>query len=117
MDYLIFKKVYYIKKDRLYLTDEGKLELHFLLSQLNNKRTDFSYPENHVIRITPNWILGFIEGDGSFITPKVIKTEKNKKRVAAIELVSTINDELFFQFLKSEYGGNVYPSKTGNTVR
>ena len=54
MDYLIFKKVYYIKKDRLYLTDEGVLELHSLLSQLNNKRTDFSYSENHVIRITPN---------------------------------------------------------------
>lgn len=66
MDYLIFKKVYYIKKDRLYLTDEGKLELHFLLSQLNNNRTDFIYPENHVIRITPNWLLGFVEGDGGF---------------------------------------------------
>ena len=60
MDYLIFKKVYYIKKDRLYLTDEGVLELHSLLSQLNNKRTDFSYSENHVIRITPNWLLGFV---------------------------------------------------------
>ena len=54
MDYLIFKKVYYIKKNRLYLTDKGISELDSALSQLNNKRTDFSYPENHVIRITPN---------------------------------------------------------------
>lgn len=66
MDYLIFKKVYYIKKDRLYFTDEGILELNSLLSQLNNNRTNFSYPENHVIRITPNWLLGFVEGDGGF---------------------------------------------------
>lgn len=53
-DYLIFKKVYYLKKDRLYFTDVGILELKSLLSQLNKRRTDFSYPENHVIRITPN---------------------------------------------------------------
>ncbi len=66
MDYLIFKKAYYIKKDRLYLTDEGILELDSLLSQLNNKRSEFIYPENHVIRITPNWLLGFVEGDGGF---------------------------------------------------
>lgn len=66
MDYLILKKTYYIKKNRLYLTDEGILELNSLLSQLNNKRTDFSYPDNHVIRITLNWLLGFIEGDGGF---------------------------------------------------
>ena len=66
MDYLIFKKVYYIKKNRLYLTDKGISELDSALSQLNNKRTDFSYPENHVIRITPNWLLVFVEGDGGF---------------------------------------------------
>ena len=66
MDYLIFKKAYYIKKDRLYLTDEGILELDSLYSQLNNKRSEFTYPENHVIRITLNLLLGFVEGYGGF---------------------------------------------------
>ena len=34
MDYLIFKKVYYIKKDRLYFTDEGILELNSFIIKL-----------------------------------------------------------------------------------
>jgi len=54
MDYLIFKKTYFIKKDRSYRTPEGSSHLKNLLSQLNNKRTDYSYPENHTFRITPN---------------------------------------------------------------
>ena len=54
MDYLIFKKVHFIRKDRSYKTPEGLSYLKNLLSQLNNKRTDFTYPENHTIRITPN---------------------------------------------------------------
>ena len=66
MDYLIFKKAHFIRKDRSYRTPEGLNHLKYLLSQLNNKRTDFTYPENHTFRITPNWVVGFIEGDGMF---------------------------------------------------
>jgi hypothetical protein len=36
-----------------------------LKNSMNNKRTNFSLPSGH-IRITPNWLLGLIEGEGSF---------------------------------------------------
>jgi hypothetical protein len=32
---------------------------------MNTKRTDFNM-NNHKVIITKNWLLGFIEGDGSF---------------------------------------------------
>lgn len=52
MDYLIFKQVYYMNKDRLYRTDKGLNKIKTLLLQLNNRRTDFTYPPTHTIRIT-----------------------------------------------------------------
>ena len=32
---------------------------------MNNNRTDFVWPDRE-FNITPNWLLGFVEGDGSF---------------------------------------------------
>lgn len=32
---------------------------------MNKKRTKFNLPLNH-IKISPYWLLGFIEGEGSF---------------------------------------------------
>lgn len=66
MDYLIFKQVYYMNKDRLYRTDKGLNKIKTLLLQLNNRITDFTYPSTHTIRITLDWLIGFIEGDGGF---------------------------------------------------
>lgn len=54
MDYLIFKEAYFIRKDRSYRTPGGLSHLKNLLSQLNNKRTDYTYPINHTFRITPD---------------------------------------------------------------
>jgi len=33
---------------------------------MNKKITDFSLPANHHIKITPYWLLGFVEGEGYF---------------------------------------------------
>ena len=70
LDYLIFREVFYLKKQKIYKTSEGLLKIKKLLSQLNNKRTDFTQPKAHTIRITPSWLIGFIEGDGSFYISK-----------------------------------------------
>lgn len=37
---------------------------------MNTKRAVFSMPEDHIIRITPNWLLGFTEGEGCFSVRK-----------------------------------------------
>ncbi len=33
---------------------------------MNSKRLDFVMPDDRKITISPYWLLGFIEGDGSF---------------------------------------------------
>lgn len=33
---------------------------------MNYTRSDFNLPEDHEINITSYWLLGFVEGDGSF---------------------------------------------------
>jgi len=37
-----------------------------LKNSMNSQRTNFELPDTHKIIITPYWLLGFIEGDGSF---------------------------------------------------
>lgn len=40
--------------------------LELIKSGMNSNRTDFQLPEGHIYNITPNRLLGFIEGEGSF---------------------------------------------------
>ena len=37
-----------------------------LKNSMNSKRIDFDMPDTHTIRITPYWLLGLIEGEGTF---------------------------------------------------
>lgn len=37
-----------------------------LLLTMNDKRVDFNLPSTHKININSDWLLGFVEGDGSF---------------------------------------------------
>ena len=64
---LSFKRAF-----ELYLSYKDKSN-HILISTINeikggmNKaRTDFNMPSDFSFSITPGWLLGFIEGDGSF---------------------------------------------------
>jgi hypothetical protein len=40
--------------------------------------TNFEMPKDHVINITPCWLLGFIEGEGSFHLTVSDKKKKNQ---------------------------------------
>jgi len=68
LDYLNFRKSFFIYKERArdeknrYKYDLNILELK---NTMNDKRCDFRMPDNHV-RINANYLLGYIEGDGSF---------------------------------------------------
>jgi hypothetical protein len=37
---------------------------------MNKRRVDFKQPEDHIITISPYWLLGFVEGEGSFSISK-----------------------------------------------
>lgn len=71
LNFLAFKEAF-----ELYINSKAKntnlegLELiqrlEFIKSGMNSKRSDFQLSEEHIYLITPNWLLGFIEGEGSF---------------------------------------------------
>ncbi len=64
LDYLAFKEAINIKLDSL---KSDKLDLITRIkSNMNSTRVESEFPSSHTIRITPYWLLGFIEGDGSF---------------------------------------------------
>ena len=67
LDYLDFKKAFNIYNDREgFLTEELKNKVLELKEGMNTKRKNFNMPNDHKIVITKSWLLGLIEGEGSF---------------------------------------------------
>jgi hypothetical protein len=72
LDYSAFKKAFFMFVNR----DTGSSNKQDLYSEItrlkdsmNDKRVNFDLPKNH-IRITGNYLLGLLEGDGSFYLNK-----------------------------------------------
>lgn len=70
LDYLKFKKCYYLwnnrdKKDEINNLNI-KNEIVSLKNSMNKKKIGWKQSDNHKIVITPYWLLGFVEGEGSF---------------------------------------------------
>ena len=61
LDYLVFKEVLKLFKNKMHLSESGLKLIDQLLSNFNKKRTNFTMPTDHKINITPYWLLGFIE--------------------------------------------------------
>lgn len=73
LNFIEFKKAYYLYQNMLNSNvHDNKYKLKIfedLLSiknSMNRKRTSFELPNEHSIKITPYWLLGFLEGVGSF---------------------------------------------------
>ena len=65
LDFLSFKEAFILYINRSKLTEELIGNLLNVKDNINSNRTNFNMPENHLV-ITKSWLLGFIEGDGSF---------------------------------------------------
>lgn len=80
LNFLEFKKAYSLYINMLdrnnspndYKSNRLKIfeEILLIKSSMNRKRTSFEMPSEHTIKITPYWLLGFIEGEGSFSIAK-----------------------------------------------
>nr|YP_010714075.1 LAGLIDADG homing endonuclease [Fuscoporia gilva]WDD39638.1 LAGLIDADG homing endonuclease [Fuscoporia gilva] len=68
LDYLDFKEAYFLYFDRApnLNPDSIKDRILGLKNNMNTNRILYDRPENSKIVITKSWLLGFIEGDGSF---------------------------------------------------
>lgn len=70
LNYLAFKQAFELYNSKSDWGPVVQKKIEVLKNSMNNQRTDFSMPDNHKIRVTPNWFGGFIEGEGSFSVQK-----------------------------------------------
>lgn len=72
LNFLAFKealKLYTLSSKRHY-RKEIKAEIVAIRNTINNQRSHFELPLTHSVIITDYWLLGFVEGDGSFFCRK-----------------------------------------------
>ena len=69
LDYLDFKKAFnlYLGRDKTIKEKQNLIDqILELKNRMNKSRVNFSLPADHQIVISGPWLLGFIEGEGSF---------------------------------------------------
>ena len=67
LNFLSFKEAFLLyigwnSPDRTELVEQ----IEKIKAEMNSKRTEFLMSEEHKVEISPNRLLGFLEGDGSF---------------------------------------------------
>jgi hypothetical protein len=65
-----FKKAFEVYTSSRLKTTDILDEVEEIRSGMNSLRSDFTLPPFYSVRITPDWLLGFIEGEGSFSVRK-----------------------------------------------
>jgi hypothetical protein len=70
LNFLSFKKAFELYVSSSKKSPELFEEISKIKANMNTLRTDFNEMETRKISITPSWILGFVEGEGSFTVAK-----------------------------------------------
>lgn len=87
LDYLDFKKAYFMFINRNDLNKQDVFsKIVAIKNSMNDQRINFNLPLNHIINITGNYLLGILEGDGSFYLTK-------QRLVPQISLVTITQDK------------------------
>lgn len=68
LNFLAFAKAFWLNHTKGYDNNlnDVNLEIESLKSTMNSNRSYFNMPNSHKFVLTSYWLLGFIEGDGSF---------------------------------------------------
>ena len=67
LDYLDFKKAFYLYHEKNIIDKRTLIDkLLTIKNGMNNSRIDFNFPSDYNIKIYNYWLLGLIEGEGSF---------------------------------------------------
>lgn len=70
LNFLDFKKAFELYRSPDRKSDKVVQEIAKIKSGMNSQRTNFNLPDTYKPRITPYWLLGFVEGEGSFSVVK-----------------------------------------------
>lgn len=96
LDYLYFKKAFFMFRNRKssgLALQEINLKIIKLKEGMNSKRVDFVLPKDHSVLITGNYLVGLLEGDGSFYLNKHDMT-------ARVSLVTTTVNRLVLEKIR-----------------
>ena len=73
---------------------------------LNRKKDGYVMTNPHTIRITPNWLLGFTEGEGCFYVDK-----KEYNYMSSFIITQSIRYEVLMKKV-ANYLNNIVPSQS-----
>ncbi len=107
LDYLDFKEAFnlYINKDKDLYARSIKGAIIELKNKMNTNRVNFDRPESSKILITKWWLLGFVEGDGSFFMRRDTFTPVFCIEITGVQLDVLIKIK---EFLEKSLGFNLY---------
>jgi hypothetical protein len=110
LDFLDFKEAFYIYLNRENISNTGLLssvkeKILDLKNQMNTNRVNFDRPQNSPNIITKNWLLGFIEGDGSFFIRRDNLTPIFAIEVTGVQLPVLVQIK---EFLENSLGFDKY---------
>jgi LAGLIDADG endonuclease len=79
LDYINFRTAVFIMRDKKHLTKEGISLLRDIKEKMNKARSfedRFNYCWNNKIKLEPEWVQGFVDGEGSFQC-EIYKSKRN----------------------------------------
>jgi intein-encoded DNA endonuclease-like protein len=94
LNYLDFKEAFELYTNNP-KTKEIAKKIKNLKAGMNSKRTDFRLPDGHKPLITDYWLLGFVEGEGSFSVRR-----SSKKFELGFSLSQSVVDEVLMNSIK-----------------
>lgn len=117
LDYLDFKEAFYLYLNRDKNLNPVNNKILELKNKMNTNRIHFDRSENSKIIITKNWLLGFIEGDGSFFLRRDTLTPTFSIELSGVQLPVLVKIK---EFLESSALGfdtySLYKLKNSSTI-